>query len=113
MLSGLLYASCKMQGRLFGIYLVQLGPYVKRILCPLAARTKWGVVSTDCIAIFSNPCFRSMTRHGKNCTASAVYSYHERRRDAKTSGYGTLHARLGADSIKEFDCCSLTLQPCR
>ncbi|CAI4228697.1 unnamed protein product [Auanema sp. JU1783] len=54
-----------------------------------------------------------MTRHGKNCTASAVYSYHERHRDAKVSGYGTLHARLGADSIKEFDCCSLTLQPCK
>ncbi|CAB3409098.1 unnamed protein product [Caenorhabditis bovis] len=54
-----------------------------------------------------------MTRHGKNCTASSVYSYHERKRDAKASGYGTLHARLGADSIKEFHCCSLTLQPCR
>ncbi|KAK6047040.1 nitric oxide synthase-interacting protein-like family protein [Cooperia oncophora] len=39
-----------------------------------------------------------MTRHGKNCTASSVYSYHERKRDAKVSGYGTLHARLGADS---------------
>ncbi|KAK6739596.1 hypothetical protein RB195_008225 [Necator americanus] len=54
-----------------------------------------------------------MTRHGKNCTASSVYSYHERQRDAKVSGYGTLHARLGADSIKGFDCCSLTLQPCK
>ncbi|CAD6199791.1 unnamed protein product [Caenorhabditis auriculariae] len=54
-----------------------------------------------------------MTRHGKNCTAAAVYSYHERRRDAKVSGYGTIHARLGADAIKEFHCCSLTLQPCR
>ncbi|CAJ0942927.1 unnamed protein product, partial [Mesorhabditis belari] len=54
-----------------------------------------------------------MTRHGKNCTASAFYSYAERQRDAKASGYGTLHARLGADSIKEFDCCSLTLQPCK
>lgn len=54
-----------------------------------------------------------MTRHGKNCTAASVYSYHERQRDAKVSGYGTLHARLGADSIKGFDCCSLTLQPCK
>uniref|UniRef100_A0A914VY21 Nitric oxide synthase-interacting protein homolog n=1 Tax=Plectus sambesii TaxID=2011161 RepID=A0A914VY21_9BILA len=54
-----------------------------------------------------------MTRHGKNSTASSVYSYHERRKDAKESGYGTLHERLGADSVKEFDCCSLTLQPCR
>ncbi|VDK78867.1 unnamed protein product [Litomosoides sigmodontis] len=54
-----------------------------------------------------------MTRHGKNATASAVYSYSERRKDAKESGYGTLHQRLGADSVKEFDCCSITLQPCR
>ncbi|VDN20306.1 unnamed protein product [Gongylonema pulchrum] len=54
-----------------------------------------------------------MTRHGKNATASSVYSYSERKKDAKESGYGTLHQRLGADSIKEFDCCSITLQPCR
>jgi len=54
-----------------------------------------------------------MTRHGKNATASSVYSYSERRKDERESGYGTLHERLGADSIKEFDCCSLTLQPCR
>ncbi len=54
-----------------------------------------------------------MTLHGKNATASSIYSYHERVKDAKQSGYGTLHERLGADSIKEFDCCSLTLQPCR
>jgi len=54
-----------------------------------------------------------MTRHGKNATASAVYSHSERRKDAQQSGYGTLHARLGADSMKPFDCCSLTLQPCR
>jgi nitric oxide synthase-interacting protein len=54
-----------------------------------------------------------MTRHGKNATASAVYSYSERRKDASQSGYGTLHERLGADSVKPFDCCSLTLQPCR
>lgn len=54
-----------------------------------------------------------MTRHGKNATASSVYSYSERRKDAKQSGYGTLNERLGADSMKPFDCCSLTLQPCR
>ncbi|VDM96392.1 unnamed protein product [Thelazia callipaeda] len=54
-----------------------------------------------------------MTRHGKNATASAVYSYSERRKDAKESGYGTLYQRLGADSVKEFDCCSITLQPCQ
>ncbi|KAI1710187.1 zinc-finger of nitric oxide synthase-interacting protein domain-containing protein [Ditylenchus destructor] len=54
-----------------------------------------------------------MTRHGKNATASSVYSYSERRKDASQSGYGTLHERLSADSIKPFDCCSLSLQPCR
>lgn len=54
-----------------------------------------------------------MTRHGKNATASAVYSYHEKKRDTAKSGYGSKSARLGKDSIKEFDCCSLSLQPCR
>ena len=54
-----------------------------------------------------------MTRHGKNSTANPVYSYHERKKDTKVSGYGTKNERLGRDSIKEFDCCSLTLQPCR
>uniref|UniRef100_A0A914EF42 Nitric oxide synthase-interacting protein homolog n=2 Tax=Acrobeloides nanus TaxID=290746 RepID=A0A914EF42_9BILA len=54
-----------------------------------------------------------MTRHGKNQNASSVYSYTERQKDAKQSGYGTLHERLGADSMKPYDCCSLTLQPCR
>ena len=54
-----------------------------------------------------------MTRHGKNSTANPVYSYHERKKDTKVSGYGTKNERLGKDSIREFDCCSLTLQPCR
>lgn len=52
-----------------------------------------------------------MTRHGKNATASSFYSYAERKKDAKQSGWGTLHERLGADSVKQFDCCSLTLVP--
>ncbi len=54
-----------------------------------------------------------MTRHGRNATNSAVYTYHERKKDAKASGFGTEHRRLGKDSIKGFDCCSLTLRPCR
>uniref|UniRef100_A0A914H8F2 Nitric oxide synthase-interacting protein homolog n=1 Tax=Globodera rostochiensis TaxID=31243 RepID=A0A914H8F2_GLORO len=54
-----------------------------------------------------------MTRHAKNATAASVYTYHERRKDAQASGYGTLHERLGKDSMKPFDCCSLSLQPCR
>lgn len=54
-----------------------------------------------------------MTRHGKNATASTVYSYHEKKKDTKSSGYGSEKIRLGKDSVKDFDCCSLTLQPCR
>ena len=54
-----------------------------------------------------------MTRHGNNATNSSVYTYHERKKDAKASGYGSERLRLGKDAIKAFDCCSLTLQPCR
>lgn len=54
-----------------------------------------------------------MTRHSKNNTAGTVYTYHERQRDTKASGYGSKSARFGKDSIKDFDCCCLTLQPCR
>lgn len=54
-----------------------------------------------------------MTRHARNCTAGAVYTYHEKKKDAVASGYGTNSHRIGKDSIKGFDCCSLTLQPCR
>ncbi|XP_071513036.1 nitric oxide synthase-interacting protein homolog [Panulirus ornatus] len=54
-----------------------------------------------------------MTRHSKNCTASSVYSYHEKKKDAKASGYGSLKLRYGKDGVKDFDCCSLSLHPCR
>ncbi|XP_066498100.1 nitric oxide synthase-interacting protein [Hoplias malabaricus] len=54
-----------------------------------------------------------MTRHGKNCTAGAVYTYHEKKKDTAASGYGTQRVRLGKDAIKDFDCCCLSLQPCR
>nr|ALM23439.1 nitric oxide synthase-interacting protein [Clarias batrachus] len=54
-----------------------------------------------------------MTRHGKNCTAGAVYTYHEKKKDTAASGYGTQSVRLGKDAIKDFDCCCLSLQPCR
>lgn len=54
-----------------------------------------------------------MTRHGKNCTNAAVYSYHERQKDARASGFGSEKARFSKDSVKGFDCCSLTLQPCQ
>ncbi|XP_051570558.1 nitric oxide synthase-interacting protein-like isoform X3 [Myxocyprinus asiaticus] len=55
----------------------------------------------------------NMTRHGKNCTAGAVYTYHEKRKDTAASGYGTQSMRLGKDAIKDFDCCCLSLQPCQ
>jgi len=54
-----------------------------------------------------------MTRHARNCTAGAVYTYHEKKKDAQASGYGTNAQRLGKDSVTNFDCCSLSLQPCR
>ncbi|XP_005109012.1 nitric oxide synthase-interacting protein [Aplysia californica] len=54
-----------------------------------------------------------MTRHGRNCTAGTVYTYHERQKDTKASGYGSKSVRFGKDAIKEFDCCCLTLQPCK
>lgn len=54
-----------------------------------------------------------MTRHARNCTAGAVYTYHEKKKDAQASGYGTNAQRLGKDSVKDFDCCSLSLQPCK
>ena len=54
-----------------------------------------------------------MTRHARNCTAGAVYTYHEKKKDAASSGYGTNTQRVGKDSVKDFDCCCLTLQPCR
>ncbi|XP_015665680.1 nitric oxide synthase-interacting protein [Protobothrops mucrosquamatus] len=54
-----------------------------------------------------------MTRHGKNCTAGAVYTYHEKRKDTAASGYGTQNVRLSKDAVKDFDCCCLSLQPCK
>lgn len=54
-----------------------------------------------------------MTRHARNCTAGAVYTYNEKKKDTRQSGYGSQTMRVGKDSVKEFDCCCLTLQPCR
>mmetsp|Transcript_7309 Transcript_7309/g.22287 ORF Transcript_7309/g.22287 Transcript_7309/m.22287 type:complete len:293 (+) Transcript_7309:43-921(+) len=50
-----------------------------------------------------------MTRHSKNNTDSAVFTYHEKRR----AGFGSSRMRLGAESLRSFDCCCLSLQPCR
>ncbi|CAH8552569.1 unnamed protein product [Schistosoma turkestanicum] len=54
-----------------------------------------------------------MTRHSKNCTAHTVYTYYERKNDAHRSGFGTQEIRLGKDSVKALDCCSLCLQPAK
>lgn len=54
-----------------------------------------------------------MTRHGRNCTAGTVFTYHERKTASQTSGYGSQKLRFGKDAVKEFDCCCLTLQPCQ
>lgn len=54
-----------------------------------------------------------MTRHARNCTAGTVYTYHERKKDTAASGYGSQKLRFGKDSVKDFDCCCLTLQPCK
>jgi len=54
-----------------------------------------------------------MTRHSKNATNGPSYTYHEKQKDSKTSGYGSQDVRLSKDAIKEFDCCSLSLQPCK
>lgn len=54
-----------------------------------------------------------MPRHAKNSTAGSVYTYHERMKDSKQSGFGSKEVRVGKDSIKDFDCCCLTLQPCK
>jgi len=53
-----------------------------------------------------------MTRHARNSTAGSVYTYHEKKKDSKNSGFGTEHQRLAKESLKSFDCCNLTLQPC-
>lgn len=53
------------------------------------------------------------TRHQRNNTANSVYTYHERKKDAKVSGWGSLEERLGKEAVKDFDCCALTLQPCQ
>eukprot|EP01112_Ceratiomyxa_fruticulosa_P013766 TRINITY_DN3887_c0_g1_i5.p1 TRINITY_DN3887_c0_g1~~TRINITY_DN3887_c0_g1_i5.p1 ORF type:complete len:288 (+),score=68.63 TRINITY_DN3887_c0_g1_i5:735-1598(+) len=48
-----------------------------------------------------------MSRHAKNNCSSAVFTSYERSK----LNYGTQKTRLGKDSIKSWDCCSLCLQP--
>lgn len=53
------------------------------------------------------------SRHGRNQNCSAVFSYHEREKYKKQSGYGSINERLTADTIKDWDACSLSLQTCK
>ena len=41
-----------------------------------------------------------MTRHSKNATAGPTYTYHEKNKDSKQSGYGSKDVRLSKDAIK-------------
>jgi len=47
-----------------------------------------------------------MSRHSKNNTASSVFTNHER---SQLTQYGTQKQRIGTDSIKEFDACSICI----
>ncbi|KAF8317897.1 hypothetical protein DL93DRAFT_479799 [Clavulina sp. PMI_390] len=52
-----------------------------------------------------------MTKHSRNNTASSVFTYAEYKKlDAH---YGTKKQRLGAESMRQFDACSLCLQRAR
>jgi len=54
-----------------------------------------------------------MTRHSRNNTAGAFYSYAERKKDSENSGFGSANKRLSKDSVGDFDCCNLSLQICK
>jgi len=54
-----------------------------------------------------------MTRHSKNNTAGAFYSYAERQKDSQDSGFGSANKRLSKDSVGDFDCCNISLQICK
>ena len=41
-----------------------------------------------------------MTRHSRNCTAGAFYSYAERKKDSETSGFGSANKRMSKDSVR-------------
>lgn len=43
-----------------------------------------------------------MTRHARNSTAGSVYTYHEKKKDQRESGFGTERQRLAKDSITSF-----------
>jgi hypothetical protein len=51
----------------------------------------------------------AMTKHSKNNTASSVFSYAE----YKKLDYGTKRQRLGNESMRPFNACSLCLERAR
>eukprot|EP01054_Gregarina_sp_Poly1_P009285 Gregarina_sp_Poly_1__9284@NODE_575_length_7472_cov_59_507225_g449_i0_p2_GENE_NODE_575_length_7472_cov_59_507225_g449_i0NODE_575_length_7472_cov_59_507225_g449_i0_p2_ORF_typecomplete_len301_score46_85zfNOSIP/PF15906_5/3_7e28zfC3HC4_4/PF15227_6/3_2e05Rtf2/PF04641_12/58Rtf2/PF04641_12/9_1e02Rtf2/PF04641_12/2_2e05Ubox/PF04564_15/0_032Ubox/PF04564_15/21zfRING_UBOX/PF13445_6/0_00038zfC3HC4_2/PF13923_6/0_0014zfC3HC4/PF00097_25/0_017zfC3HC4_3/PF13920_6/0_029zfC3HC4_3/PF13920_6/3_4e03Ima1_N/PF09779_9/0_5 len=48
-----------------------------------------------------------MSRHSKNNTASSVFTYHERK---NVKGCGSLHERLGLESLRRFEQCWICLK---
>ena len=48
------------------------------------------------------------SKHSKGAALSSVYRHHERTATAQSEAYGTTKQRLGADSIKDWDCCALS-----
>merc|ERR1712206_55568 len=58
-------------------------------------------------------CLTEMTRHSRNNTAGAFYSYAERKKDSENSGFGSANKRLSKDSVGDFDVCNLSLQICK
>mmetsp|Transcript_13294 Transcript_13294/g.32287 ORF Transcript_13294/g.32287 Transcript_13294/m.32287 type:complete len:335 (-) Transcript_13294:166-1170(-) len=61
---------------------------------------------------------RGGAKHSKNNCAGATYTNYERNVDKKQDiangkgSYGLVNQRLGGDSVKDWDCCSLCLKPC-
>jgi len=53
-----------------------------------------------------------MGKHSKNNTALPYYTSAEKQLDNTGAGWGTQSTRIGKDSLRNFDCCWLTLQPC-
>jgi len=51
-------------------------------------------------------------RRSKNQNLKGCYTYHERLKDKEEMQYGDFSRRLGKDSVKDFDFCSIGLQAC-
>lgn len=56
-------------------------------------------------SLYSSSSYKPMSKHSKNCTSSSVFTYRERQ---KLKGvYGTNESRIGQDSIKKFEMCTI------